>query len=249
MVFVAPLSTFEVSMKRALALVFVVFCFVATLPLGDVLAKESREDTRALCQIHCLGSVSEELSRVSISVTHGPHIDELQETSLIAQLHAGTPAVDVLRLLADRLERAGALVTRPEDGSSSLFVEGVFSVRIEDMVGLETAITFCDRPLGMMSLKRVRPSADAGKLSMKALLVDSDGDSREFRTFGVGVTGSDSGHTVCERFYEASLAEGWLPFRAQTDQWSPNRRKDSKAMESTEISLNAEGWALLLTSG
>ena len=238
-------------MKRALALVSVVFCLVATLPSGEAFAKEKREDTRALCQIHCVGDVSEEFARVSISVTHGPEMDELKETSLIAQLHAKTTSADVLRLLADRLERAGALVTRTEAkaGSSSLFVEGVFSVRIEDMAGIETAVTFCDRPLGVMSLKKIRPGADAGKLRMRALLVDSDGKSREFKTLEVDVTGADTGHTVCERFYEASLAEGWLPFRAQTDQWSPNRRKDSKTMESTELILSVDGWALLLTSG
>ena len=196
--------------------------------------------------------MSEEFSRVSISVTHGSQQSaELHETSLIAQFHANTTASDVLRVLADRLRQAGALVTRPEfEGvSSSLFVEGVFSVRIEDMAGIETAVTFCDRPLGAMSLKRTRPGADAGKLKMKALLVDSDGISREFRTLEVEVKGEDTGHTVCERFYEASLAEGWLPFRAQTDQWSPNRRKDSKTMESTELSLNVDGWTFLLTSG
>ena len=238
-------------MKRVLALALLVFSLVAVIPLSGASAKESRADTRALCQIHCVGDVSEEFSRVSISITHGPELEKLQETSLVAQLRANTTAADVLRLLADRLERAGALVTRPEakGASSSLFIEGVFSIRIEDMAGIETAVTFCDRPLGMMSLKRVRPSADTGKLRMKTLLVDSDGDSREFKTFEVDVTGADTGHTVCERFYEASLAEGWLPFRAQTDQWSPNRRKDSKTMESTELSLNVEGWVLLLTSG
>ena len=240
-------------MKRALAFVLVVFSLVVTIPLQGASSKDLKETAGALCQIHCSGAVGEDFPRVSISVTHGRHVDELHETTLIAQLHVNTTAADVLALLADRLERAGGKVTRPKDKGnfSSLFVEDVVRVRIEDMAGIQTTVTFCDRPLGTLSLKRLRPDSleRQGQLRVIGLLVDSDGKSREFKTLNVDVFSTDTGHTICRRLYESSLYEGWLPFRAQTDQWSPNRRKDSKVMESTEISLFADGWALELTAG
>jgi hypothetical protein len=237
-------------MKRALAFVLVAFSLVVTVPLQGASSKESKESAGALCQIHCFGDASESFPRVSMSVTHGSQADELRETKLVAQLHVNTSAADVLALLADRLERDGAEVTRSED-KHSLFVEDVVRVRIEDMADIQTTVTFCDRPLGVLSLKRMRSSSPEGEgqLKITGLLVDSDGTSREFKTLKVDVFSADTGHTVCKRLYESSLSEGWLPFRAQTDQWSPNRRKDSKEMESTEVSLFADGWALELTVG
>jgi hypothetical protein len=249
----ALLPDSEVSMKRALAFVLVVFSLVVTIPLQGASSEESKELAGALCQIHCSGVVGETFPRVSISVSHGSQAGELRETKLLAQLHVKTTAADVLALLADQLERAGAMVTRTEGkgSSSSLFVEDVVRVRIEDMADIQTTVTFCDRPLGILSLKRMRSAAPEvqGQLKIIGLLVDSDGMSREFKVLNVDVLSADTGHTVCKRLYESSLSEGWLPFRAQTDQWSPNRRKDSKEMESTEVGLFADGWALELTAG
>jgi len=241
----------EVSMNRALAFVLAVFSLALMIPLQEASSAESRESPSALCQFSLTGLVSENSPRVSISVTYGRQVDELRETTLTAQFQTGTKAGDVLALLADRLERSGAKITRSTHSFNlaSLFVEDVVSVRIEETGGLYPTVTFCDRPLGVLSLKPTRSDRVGGELKITGLLVDSDGKSRELKKLEVEVFRADTGHTICKRLYDASLYEGWLPFRAQTDQWSPNRRKDSKVMESTEISFSAKGWALELTAG
>ena len=240
-------------MNRALAFVLAVFSLALMIPLQEASSAESKESPSALCQLSLTGLVLENFPRVSISVTHGRQADELRETTLTAQFHAGTKAGDVLALLADRLERSGAKITRSTHSSktswASLFVEDVVSVRIEETGGLYPTVTFCDRPLGVLSLKPTRSDRVGGELKITGILVDSDVKSRELKKLEVEVFKADTGHTICKRLYDASLYEGWLPFRAQTDQWSPNRRKDSKVMESTEISFSAKGWALELTAG
>ena len=238
-------------MNRALAFALAVFSITLAHPLQGASPTEAKESARALCQLSAFGVVSEDFPRVSISLTHGRNDDELRVTTLSAQFRAGTTASDVLALFADRLDRAGASLTRSTNrgNMTSLFVENVISVRVDDSGGLQPSITFCDRPLGVLSLQRTRSDRKGGVLKINGLLVDSDGKSRELKTLNVEIFASDTGHNVCKRLYDASQEEGWLPFRAKTDQWSPNRRKDSKVMESTEVLFSSEGWALELTVG
>lgn len=240
-------------MNRALAFALAVFSITLAHPLQGASSAGTKEEGKALCQITVFGLVEESLPRVSMSVTHGRDTEELRETTLSVQLNGSTKAVDVLGLFADRLERAGARLTRPagsgDSNHATFFVEDVVSVRIEDSGGFEISILFCDRPLGVLSLKAVRPDRSGGELAITGILVDSDGKSRELKTLNVEIFGSDTGHNVCKRLYDVSLNEGWLPFRAQTDQWSPNRRKDSKVLESTEVDFSLDGWTLELTVG
>lgn len=238
-------------MNRALAFALAVLSITLVHPLQGASPTDAEGSARALCQLSASGVVSEDFPRVSISLTHGRNADAVHETTLSAQFRAGTSASDVLALFADRLERAGARLTRSTNHGNmiSLFVEDVISVRVNDFGGLQPSITFCDRPLGVLSLQRTRSDWKGGVLKINGILVDSGGKSRELKTLNVEIFNSDTGHNVCKRLYDASQEEGWLPFRAKTDQWSPNRRKDSKVMESTEVLFSSEGWTLELTVG
>jgi len=239
-------------MNRVLALSLITSLSLgAALPETSTLAEQTQREG-ALCQLSLSGSVqAEPISWVSISVTHLVE-DEVVETSLAAQLRAGTSAGSLSALLAARLMADGAMVTPVNHTPhlmGELFVEDVLSVRLDLPSGPQASVTFCDRPLGVLGLRATNAESGEGKVEFIGVVMSVDGKTRSNEKIEVPIRAGDSGHDVCKRLFDQSLESGWLPLRPKTDRWSPTRRKDSRTLESSEVKLSASGWEIELVAG
>ena len=234
-------------MKRAFTLVL-----ASSLMLGASPATEPvSEPGVALCQLSLEGAVGElPHPWVSISISHRVD-EELVETSLVGQVKPGTTAASLTSLLAARLKEQGARVTESTqpDTNGDLFIEDVVSVRVDLPAGPDASVTYCDRPLGVLTLRPTSPKPGAGTLEFRGVVADVSGRHRSMESLEVPVLEGESGHEVCKRLFDRSLEAGWLPVRPETDRWSPSRRKDSGKLESAEVKLSASGWELELLAG
>ena len=235
-------------MNRALTL-----ALVTSLALGAApVSVESIEPGVTLCQLSLHGAVTESPHPwVSISISH--RVDgEVVETSLIGQMKAGTSSRALAALLASRLSARGARVTESLGSSTitgSIFIEDVVSVRLDLPAGPEASVTFCDRPLDVLTLRPTSAAPSAGTLKFHGVVVGVGDKHRSKESVDVPIVEGDSGHDVCKRLFERSLEAGWLPVRPKTDRWSPSRRKDSRKLESSEVKLSASGWELEVFAG
>jgi len=242
-------------MKRALTLVLASSLMLGASPATDPVS----EPGVALCQLSLRKDVGElPHPWVSISISHRVD-EELVETSLVGQVRPGTHADSLTSLLAARLKEQGARVTKStelvengtifRDENGTLFIEDVVSVRLDLPAGPEASVTFCDRPLGVLSLRPTSPKPGSGTLEFRGVVADVSGRHRSMESLEVPVLEGESGHEVCKRLFDRSLEAGWLPVRPETDRWSPSRRKDSGKLESAEVKLSASGWELELLAG
>ena len=226
---------------------------VTSLTLGAApVSAEAIEPEVTLCQLNLYGAVGKSPHPwVSISISHQVE-GEVVETSLIGQMKAGTSSGSLAALLASRLRARGARVTESPENSAiigGLFIESVVSVRLDLPAGPEASVTFCDRPLGVLSLRPTSAARGAGRLEFQGVVVSVDGKQRSVEVVEVPIVEGDTGHDVCKRLFDQSLEAGWLPLRPETDRWSPSQRKDSGKLESTEVKLSASGWELQLFAG
>jgi len=239
-------------MNRALALALVASLTVGVESLQGSPQGESVRQEGALCQLTFSGDVMEQpISWVSISVTHLVG-DDAVETSLVAQVRAGTSSGSLSSLLTSRLEVDGAKVTRVNHAPhllGELFVEDVLSVRLDLPAGPQASVTFCDRPLGVLGLRSTSADPQAGMVRFTGVLKSADGKTRSHEVLEVPILAEDTAHDACERLFDTSLKAGWLPVRPATDRWSPARRQDSRKLESAEIKLTAPGWELEVVAG
>ena len=250
-------------MIRALALALAVLApmrssSLHSLPLSMAPTTATSASTGALCQLDFSGVLGRPLleggngpSWYTISVTHIVNESSL-ESVLEGQLRRGTSANHLYALLAARLEAAGGSVIRTRgDGAqiTGLFIEGVQKVRLDLPGCQEVSVTFCDRPLSVLSLRATGEAPGNGELEFLGVVRGVDGKTRAQESIQVSIEAGESGHDVCKRLFDASLESGWLPVRPATDRWSPSRRKDARTLQSTEISLHAPGWELELTAG
>ena len=234
-------------MKRALTLALVCSLAMGATPAPTLEGASGL----ALCQLSLDGVVGERPHPwVSISVTHRVE-EELVETSLIGQFKPGTTGASLATLLAKRLKEQGARVTESTalDMTADLFIEDVTSVRVDLPAGPGASVTFCDRPLGVLSLRPTSPTPGAGRLEFRGVVSDVSGRHRSMESLEIPVIEGESGHEVCKRLFDRSLEAGWLPVREKTDRWSPSRRTDSRKLLSSEVKLSASGWELELRAG
>ena len=210
------------------------------------------EQETTLCQLSLYGTVGKSPHPwVSISISHLVE-GEVVETSVIGQMKAGTSSGSLAALLASRLRARGALVTEFSENSTvtgGLFIEDVVSVRLDLPAGPEASVIFCDRPLGVLTLRPTNAAPGAGNLKFQGIVVAVDGKHRSTESVEVPIVEGDTGHDVCKRLFDRSLEAGWLPVRPKTDRWSPSRRQDSGKLESSEVKLSASGWELEVVAG
>lgn len=231
----------------------ITLALVTSLALGaGPVSVEAAEPEVTLCQLSMYGAVSEDPQPwVSISISHRVE-GAVIETSLIGQMKVGTSSGSLAALLASRLRARGARVTESPENSNiigSLFIEEVVSVRLDLPAGPEASVTFCDRPLDVLTLRPTSAAPSAGTLKFHGVVVGVSGKHRSTESIEVPVPEADSGHDVCKRLFDRSLEAGWLPARPKTDHWSPFQRKDSGKLESSEVKLSASGWELEVFAG